>query len=294
MTGRQRRAGSGVARLLRAWMLPVALAGLAVATFLPAQPAQATSFYTVQPGDTLYTIGVRNGVDYRAIMSANGLTSSWIYPGQRLLLPGPGAVYTVRPGDTLWLIAQRFGVTVGAIQLANGLTSSWIYPGQVLSIPGGASASGAAGAMAAGGAGQAGPVPGPATSGGKTVVQLAPGERDLLARLVTAEAGGEPFLAQVGVAAVVLNRVRSPLFPDTVTGVIYQVDAWGNYQFTPVLNGWINRPATATAYQAVDEALAGVDPTGGALYFWATGEIGNPYLLSLPVSAQIGHVTFAL
>ncbi|MDI3297654.1 MAG: LysM peptidoglycan-binding domain-containing protein [Bacillota bacterium] len=275
---------------MRSLLLPVAVAGLAVVLALPAQPAQATSLYTVRPGDTLYTIGQAHGVDYRSIMSANGLASSWIYPGQRLFLPDAGVPYTVRPGDTLWLIAQRFGVSVGAIEAANGLQSSWIYPGQVLSVPAGSSSATPTPAPA--------PAPAPSSGGtagsGGTVVQLAPGERDLLARLVTAEAGGEPFLAQVGVAAVVLNRVRSPQFPDTVTAVIYQVDAWGNYQFTPVLNGWINHPATASAYQAVDEALSGVDPTGGALYFWETGAIGNPYLLGLPVTAQIGRVTFAL
>ncbi|MDI3316011.1 MAG: LysM peptidoglycan-binding domain-containing protein [Bacillota bacterium] len=264
---------------LRRVLVPVALAGLAVAWALPARPAQATSVYTVQPGDSLYAIGQAHGVDYRAIVTANELTSSWIYPGQRLFLPSPGQPYTVQPGDTLWKIAQRFGVGVAAIRSANGLQSDWIYPGQVFSIP--------TSTDPGGGARPPAPVPRP-------VVRLAPGERDLLARLVTAEAGGEPFLAQVGVAAVVLNRVRSPLFPDTVSGVIYQVDAWGNYQFTPVLNGWINRPATPSAYQAVDEALSGSDPTGGALYFWATGEISNTYLLGLPVTAQIGHVTFAL
>ncbi len=92
----------------------------------------------------------------------------------------------------------------------------------------------------------------------------------LLARLVAAEAGGEPFWGQVAVAAVVLNRVEHPAFPDTVAEVVFEPGA-----FESVSNGHIWRKIpTSTHYQAVAAALDGYDPTGGAVFFW------NPHLVS--------------
>lgn len=136
------------------------------------------------------------------------------------------------------------------------------------------------------------PAPGAAGGGSATVAYTA-GEEDLLARLITAEADGEPFAAQVAVGAVVLNRVKSPLFPGTIGGVIYEIDpATGAYQFTPVLNGWIDNPASASGIAAARDALAGWDPTGGALYYFDT-TAGNYWLQSLPVAIVIGDLQFA-
>jgi spore germination cell wall hydrolase CwlJ-like protein len=81
-------------------------------------------------------------------------------------------------------------------------------------------------------------------------------ERDLLARLVHAEAEGESFAGKVAVASVVMNRVKSGLFANTITGVVYGKDG-GYYQFTPVLDGRINNPASSTTYDAVDKVLSG-------------------------------------
>jgi len=113
-----------------------------------------------------------------------------------------------------------------------------------------------------------------------------PAELELFARLVHAEAGGEPYQGQVAVAATVLNRIRSPKFPDTLSGVTYQVES-GKYQYSPVLDGRINLPAGESAKKAVREALSGKDPTGGATGFfnpaktngWAYkgGPIKHPY-----------------
>ena len=91
---------------------------------------------------------------------------------------------------------------------------------------------------------------------------------DLLARLITAEAGGETYNAQVAVGAVVVNRVRSGSFPNSISAVINQKTN-GTYQFTPVLNGNINRPALSSAYKAANEALSGTDLTNNALFFYS-------------------------
>lgn len=112
-------------------------------------------------------------------------------------------------------------------------------------------------------------------------------ELDLLARLVRAEAGGESYSAQVAVAAVVINRVKSSKFPNTINAVINS-----NNQFTPVQNGQINKPATDANKKAVQEALYGKDPSNGALFFYDTS-CTSKWLLSKPVKAKIGKMVYA-
>jgi peptidoglycan hydrolase CwlO-like protein len=113
---------------------------------------------------------------------------------------------------------------------------------------------------------------------------------DLLARIITAEAGGESYKAQVAVGAVVLNRVQSSYFPNSIRGVIYQKSS-SHYEFTPVLNGNINRPAYASAVKAANEALGGNDPTSNALFFYS-GKSPEGLTLPQPVSIIIGNLTF--
>jgi spore germination cell wall hydrolase CwlJ-like protein len=115
-------------------------------------------------------------------------------------------------------------------------------------------------------------------------------ELELLARLVQAEAGGESFNGKVAVAATVLNRVRSPLYPNTISGVIYHV-AYG-FQYCTVRKGMINRPAGADARRAVQEALQGNDPTGGALSFYNPAKATNIWIRTRPVHARIGNHVF--
>ena len=114
---------------------------------------------------------------------------------------------------------------------------------------------------------------------------------DLLARLITAEAQGEPYNAKVAVGAVVVNRVKSGSFPNSISGVIYQTIN-GYYQFTPVLNGWINKPANADSITAAKAALSGIDPTKGALFYF-DNSITNSWLLAKPVSITIDKLIFA-
>ena len=115
-------------------------------------------------------------------------------------------------------------------------------------------------------------------------------ESELLARIVYAEAKGEPYLGQVAVAAVILNRIDSPDFPNTLAGVIYQPGA-----FEPVMNGTINQdvPQDASARKAAREALNGYDPTGGCLYFFNPSTATSKWIWSKSIVKTIGKHHFA-
>ncbi|HHY33712.1 MAG TPA: cell wall hydrolase [Firmicutes bacterium] len=109
--------------------------------------------------------------------------------------------------------------------------------------------------------------------------------------MIRAEAEAEPFEGQVAVGAVVLNRVESPEYPNTITDVIYQVDQ-GYVQFTPVANGTINLPPTEQAIEAADRALAGEDPSLGAIGFYNPSKSYDPWVRTRPVTAIIGNHVF--
>ncbi len=111
---------------------------------------------------------------------------------------------------------------------------------------------------------------------------------DLLARCVYAEARGEPYTGQVAIAAVVLNRVKSSSFPNTVSGVIYQKNA-----FTCVNDGQINLTPNSTAYSAAKDALNGWDPTNGCLYYYNPATATSKWIWSLKVELKIGKHSFA-
>lgn len=126
-------------------------------------------------------------------------------------------------------------------------------------------------------------------SPGTAPVVARAGHVDLLARLVAAEARGEPFAGQVAVAAVVLNRVRDPRFPDTIPAVIFQPRA-----FESVANGPIwQRTPNATEYRAAQAALNGWDPTGGAVFFWNPAKPVSPWMWTRQIVARIGRHVFA-
>ena len=109
----------------------------------------------------------------------------------------------------------------------------------------------------------------------------------LLARIISAEARGEPYIGQVAVGAVVLNRVEHPSFPDSVSGVVYQPGA-----FTAITDGQINEAITESAYRAAKEALNGNDPTGGAIYYYNPSKTSNKWIRTRPVITQIGDHLF--
>lgn len=111
---------------------------------------------------------------------------------------------------------------------------------------------------------------------------------DLLARIVRAEAQAEPFEGKVAVAAVVLNRLESPKFPDTIQGVIYQ-----RGQFQPVQNGQISKPADEESKQAVHAALTEMrDIANDALFFYNPSTATNRWLDSRATSVKIGRHVF--
>ena len=110
---------------------------------------------------------------------------------------------------------------------------------------------------------------------------------DLLARLISAEARGEPYSGQVAVGAVVLNRVRHPSFPNTVAGVIYQ-----NGAFSCINDGQFNQPVAASAYRAAQDALNGWDPSGGAIYYFNPAKTTSKWIWSRPLIVVIGSHRF--
>lgn len=110
---------------------------------------------------------------------------------------------------------------------------------------------------------------------------------DLLSRLVYAEARGEPYKGQVAVAAVVLNRVASSSFPNTISGVIYQSGA-----FDVVADGQINLAADATAKKAAQDALNGWDPTSGCIYYFNPATATSSWIWSRPQVLTIGNHIF--
>lgn len=162
--------------------------------------------------------------------------------------------HIVQKGDTLYRIGQKYGASVRGIRAKNNLTSNIIYPGNRLIIPHAVTAA----------------------------------ERDLLARLVQAEAVGEPYAGKVAVAVVVLNRVDSTLFPNTITQVIKQPG-----QFTPVTNGAIKKPASQESIRAVNEALTLRGTGNGSLYFYNPNKTSNKWLRSKQVTVKIGNHLFA-
>jgi spore germination cell wall hydrolase CwlJ-like protein len=224
--------------------------------------------YTVKSGDTLYAIGKTFNTSYSTIMQSNNLSTSNIYIGQKLTVPG--TLYTVKSGDSLYLIANKYNIPLSTLRQANNKWIDMIYPGENLIIPSVTLNS----------------IP----VNTATNLSYSAADIDLLARLVTAEAQNQPYTAQVAVAAVVINRIKSADFPNSMQSVIYQ-QASGYYQFTPVENGFINFPATATSKKAVSEALTGSDPSNGALFYF-DDSAKSQWLWSRPITVRIGNMIY--
>ncbi|MBQ8929315.1 MAG: spore cortex-lytic enzyme [Oscillospiraceae bacterium] len=109
----------------------------------------------------------------------------------------------------------------------------------------------------------------------------------LLARLISAEARGEPYSGQVAVGAVVLNRVKHPSFPNSISGVIYQRGA-----FSCLDDGQFDQPVADSAYKAAQDALGGWDPSGGAIYYFNPATATSAWIWSRPLLTTIGKHRF--
>lgn len=110
---------------------------------------------------------------------------------------------------------------------------------------------------------------------------------ELLARIISAEARGEPYMGQVAVGAVVLNRIEHPSFPDTMSGVIYQKGA-----FSCLNDGQFYEPISQSAYNAATDAINGLDPSGGAIYYYNPKKATSKWIFSRPVITTIGDHRF--
>lgn len=109
----------------------------------------------------------------------------------------------------------------------------------------------------------------------------------LLAKVTSAESRGEPYTGQVAVAAVILNRIQHPSFPNTLAGVIYQPGA-----FSCLNDGGINAPVSDSAYKAARAAINGWDPSGGAIYYYNPAKSTSKWIFSRPVLVVIGDHRF--
>ncbi|MGG1984832.1 cell wall hydrolase [Brevibacillus brevis] len=119
-------------------------------------------------------------------------------------------------------------------------------------------------------------------------VKISKRDMELLARLVYAEGRGEPYEGQVAIAAVVLNRVASDEFPNTVREVIYAPNA-----FSPVHDGNLTHKSNESTRKAVEDAVNGKDPSNGSLYFFNPDTATSKWIWSRPVTVEIGNHRFA-
>lgn len=126
-------------------------------------------------------------------------------------------------------------------------------------------------------------------SGGESYGGFSESDIQLLAKIISAEARGEPYQGQVAVGAVIMNRIAHPSFPNTLSGVIYQQGA-----FSCLYDGGVNAPVADSAYTAAREAINGSDPTGGAVYYYNPAKTTNQWIWSRQVIAVIGAHNFAV
>lgn len=228
----------------------------------------AYTSHTVKSGDTCYKIAKTYGVAQSAIVNANGLSQNGalLYPGKTLIIDGnakdtPGGNYKVKSGDSLYKIAVAYGTSVNALKEKNALTADRVYVGQLLCTTG-------------------------QCQGGSS---LSEAEIYLLAKMIHAEARGESYTGQVAVGAVIMNRVGSNQFPNTLTEVLYQKN-----QFTAINDGQFDALSpNSTAMAAAYDAAAGVDPSKGSLFYWNPQKASNAFLNAKTILVTIGNHVFA-
>ncbi len=179
--------------------------------------------------------------------------------------PAMAWTYRIESGDSLYKLSKEFGTKVDTLQTTNGIESDLIISGKKLWIP----------------------------DTKAKPMQNSRGQNDLylLARLISGEARGESYQGQVAVGAVIMNRLNSKDFPKTITGNVFKKG-----EFESVSNGQIWGTVTPSALKAAKAAIAGQDPTGGALYFYNPGKVYSKtnWIWSRQVTGQIGLHVFAI
>ena len=230
--------------------------------------------HTTVKGDSLYKISKAYDTTMPNLMIANNLKSYDLNIGQIINIPN--IKYIVQSGDTLYKISQKYNISLFSLRQANNIWTNMIYVGQVLEIP-----------LSAAEVKEEPVVEHPVVESQNYTAE----ELDLLSRLIMAETESQPYAAKVAVGSVVINRVKSGLFAPTISQVINQ-NINGYYQFTPVENGWINRPANEDSIRAAKEALSGVDTTNGALFYYDDSTT-NQWILSKPISVTYGRMIYA-
>ena len=230
----------------------------------------SAAIYKVSKADSLYKVSKLFKTTVKTLKIDNKLTSNSIIPGQSLNVRAK--TYTVKSGDSYYKIAKKHKIKVSALKKANNKKSNKLIAGKKLLLPGNKPTSKAK------------------VTKSNSAISYTQAEADLLARLISAEAQGEPYKAMVSVGAVVVNRVQSKEWPSTIKSVINHVPA-GYYQFTPVKNGFIKNPATKAAEKAAKEALTGSDPTKGAMFYFDESS-KNEWLWAKKIAARIGQMVY--
>jgi N-acetylmuramoyl-L-alanine amidase len=173
------------------------------------------------------------------------------------------AMHNIRRGESLYKIAVNNDITVNELKQTNGLEGDLIYAGDKLEIPDDSTAA-------------------------KAPVKN--GDVDLLARLITGEAGGESFTGKVAVASVILNRTQDAKFPASIAGNIFKP-----HEFESVSNGQIWQQPSEESYKAAEAALKGWDPTYGSKYFFNPAKVSNgSWVWTRTIIERIGNHVFGV
>lgn len=242
----------------------------ALMIFAFSTPLAAETLYTshtVVSGESVYKIAQNYGIATDAIVNANGLSQggACIYSGMALVIDENakntyGGNYTVASGDSLYKIAAKYGISVSTLKSCNGLSADRIYIGQKLLV-----------------------------EGSENSGALSENDIYMMAKMIYAEARGESYQGQVAVGAVIMNRIKSSAFPNTMRGVLFQ-----NKQFSAVDDGQYSMTPNATALQAAREAAGGADPTYGSLFYWNPQKApNNSFLNAKPIVVTIGNHVYA-
>jgi N-acetylmuramoyl-L-alanine amidase len=187
--------------------------------------------------------------------------------------------------DSLLDLGEEYGIAIDDKKPDINIHEDWIYIGGMLQIPDNSKVLAIQSSEPA--------TETPEKELEEPAVSISNEEKDLFVRLVEAEAKGESYEGKVAVATVVLNRVDSPEFPDTITDVIKEV-VGTSYAFSPVQNGEINKPASDEAVRAVDEALTRKDRLNDCIYFYNPEIATDDWIRTRTVVKTIGNHVFAI